>query len=388
MYANKAIQQREVSSFDYNLQESFPQGVDNGFADFSSNVISDFFHLIENLIGPILFFTAFYILVKSILVYKGTGGKEAADSIGKDVKAIITFTLNILKSIGGFFGRIFSFFWKKKWGFIGVFGVMFFFVLLMAFEVVSVLRVRPGQKAIDVSSETILNPGMHIVSPIISDYIISHIANYQFDITEVTADSQELQDVILHINLGVHLDQEQLIPFYAREGVITIWDVANSIVTPRAVEKIKNIVMNYSFKEVHSKQMEIKDEALKEIKAVLAPLGIVLDDLNIVNIRIAPKFVDVLGDREIIDEKIEVAEKSLNQEKLETEMELEIAKRNKQKNIIEAEGIAESNRIINQQKITEQMLQLKKIDNYKYLLDKWDGKLPEHVEGDFSLSSY
>lgn len=114
---------------------------------------------------------------------------------------------------------------------------------------------------------------------------------------------------------------------------------------------------------------------MKEVRAVLDPLGIEVDDLNIVNIRISSDLVKTLGERDILDEKMEIAEK-----------ELKIAEQEKAKKVIEAQAIAESNREISSQQITPAMLELKKIENTAQAIEQWDGKMPSQVGGDFSLA--
>jgi len=47
--------------------------------------------------------------------------------------------------------------------------------------------------------------------------------------------------------------------------------------------------------------------------------------------------------------------------------------------IVEAEGIAESNRIIHSQTITPVMLEMKKLEIESEKIKKWDGKLPTSV---------
>ena len=387
-YQNKAIIKRDLGSSyinndvflnDYN-QNDFIKNI----LDFFENIILGLGNLvlISIIFLGILFFV--YILVRSFLLYK-TNKKNAALEIAKDfeqVKKLFIYFFDKVKN--GFSSFNNSLIKKRKVVFVSLAFFLLIFVVSF-FDVVDVIRVKPGQRAVDIVSEDILLPGMYLKSPFKSNYILSHVANYQFDIADITADSKELQDVILHVNVGFHLDQDKLLDFYKREGVITIWDVANSIVMPRVTEKIKNIIKNYSFKEVIDKQIEIKEKALVVINEVLTPLGIILDDINIINIRISSKFIDILGDQNILGEEIEIVQKELKKEKLKTETELEIAEREKSKKVIEAKAIAESSRYINSQRITEANLMLRRLENQKRVIESWNGVLPSSIGGDFSL---
>ena len=55
------------------------------------------------------------------------------------------------------------------------------------------------------------------------------------------------------------------------------------------------------------------------------------------------------------------------------------ANNNKNVSIIEAEAVAESNKIINSTSITSEMLKMKEIENQTKKINKWDGKLPTTV---------
>lgn len=372
---NKALMKRGVNSWENEASNVTTAGDKGGnFFDFASSVVNSSLDFIASMIGSFILILTVYLVVKAILNYKGKGASEAVASMNQDIQKVLGFFLNIFVLVKEKLFNTFSFLWKRKWATGALFILIFVFWATLQFDLVQVLRVKPGQKGVDIISGKVLEPGFYLVSPLKSHYIISHVANYQFDITEITADSKELQDVVIHLNVGFHLEEDSLVEFYRREGVISIWGVSDSIVMPKVTEKVKNIVKNYSFKEVIGQQIKIKEESQKEIAAALEPLGIKLDDLNIINIRISSDLVKILGERDVLDEKMEIAQK-----------ELKIAEQQKQKQIIEAEGIAESNKLISSQQITEQTLELKRIENARQGIEKWDGKVPQQVGGDFTL---
>lgn len=384
-FTNQAVQKQSLD-FAYEAAQQ-NTGIDfaRTFFDLFRDVLAGIFYslLLFLLLFSIGFFL--YLFIKLILSWKSGGAKLANEEISKDVRGVIGFFKNIFIGTGNGISAFFGFFWKRKL----LFGSLILIILVMGlaqrYRLVRVLRVHPGEMAIDISAGKELKPGVHLIFPLWTDYILSHVARYQFEIPEITADSSDLQDVVIHANLSFHLDQEKLTEFYTREGAISIWDTANAIVTPRAIEKIKNIIQNYRLLEVHEKQIEIKELAMEEIEKSLKIRGIILDDLNFVNIRIASKFVEILGDREVSDEKLKLEKAELERQKIQTEKELELAERERAKQIINAKGIAESNRLIKQQGMTKEMLELKKIENTKLAIEKWNGEVPQQVGGSFSV---
>ncbi|MCK4635765.1 MAG: hypothetical protein KAT32_02785 [Candidatus Moranbacteria bacterium] len=370
--ANKALM---IRSLDLSENTVNSGGGDLYFFDLLSNLLNNVFELISSLLTTFLVICVIYIVFKMLVLSRGGNGKEAVAAVTTDIKKVFEFFLGILSAIWNWVLNVFVFFKKNKLVMGVVVGLVIVLIIVSKYNLVQVMRIQSGQKGVDTISGKVLDPGTYVISPLKSNYVISHVANYQFDIVEITADSKELQDVVMDVNLTFHLKEEKLVDFYQREGLVSIWDVSDSIVTPRVVEKIKNVVKNYSFKEVTQKQIEVKESVIKEIKVVLDPLGIEVDDLNIVNIRISSDLVKTLGERDILDEKMEIAEK-----------ELKIAEQEKAKKVIEAQGIAESNREISSQQITAEMLELKKIENTAQAIEQWDGKMPNQVGGNFSLS--
>lgn len=368
--ANKALMTRSLSENTVNSSEGYSY-----FFDLLSNLLSNIFELISSFLTTLLVIYVIYIVLKMLVLSRGGNGKEAVAVVTADIKKVFEFFSNILLVVRQRFLGIFSFFKRNKLLTGGFMALLVISMIISKYNLIQVMRIQPGQKGVDIISGKILDPGVYVISPLKSKYVVSHVANYQFDIAEITADSKELQDVVMHVNITFHLKEDSLVDFYQREGIINIWDVADSIVTPRAVEKIKNVVKDYSFKEVTQKQIEVKEDVIKEISTVLDPLGIEVDDLNIVNIRISSDLVKTLGERDILDEKMEIAEK-----------ELKIAEQEKAKKVIEAQGIAESNREISSQQITAEMLELKKIENTSQAIKQWDGKMPSQIGGDFSLA--
>lgn len=178
---------------------------------------------------------------------------------------------------------------------------------------------------------------------------------------------------------------DKIFDFYKREGVISIAQTTDSIVSPKSIEAIKNVVKKYSYKDILSQQVTIKAEAVSEINIILEPLGIEVTDLTFINIVIPRGYVDKIEELELLSESLEIEQQRLAEAKLVTQTELEFANREKQKSIIEAEGIAEANRITSEQVLTDNILELKKLEIQKSLIEKWDGVTPTSTGDNFSI---
>ncbi|MBD3300515.1 MAG: hypothetical protein GF347_04135 [Candidatus Moranbacteria bacterium] len=377
---NQAVQKEFVAS---SLNEKDIAREVNFFEPFFY-FLGNIFDFVASLIVIFILAYTFVLVVRLIFAAKKSGTKEANEIVEKEYRRISGLLGTIFRKGKNIFGDLFKFVWRKKHYALAVLILLF----LWKVNVVELIKVSPGQKAVDIESQKILNPGIHLTSPLFSEYILAHVADYQFSIPEITAESKypELQDVILNVNVTFHIKDEELIEFFRQQGPqMSIWNTSDQIVSPRVIEQIKKVVREYSFKEVHLNQEEIKQKSVEEIQKAIEPLGLELDELNIVNIRISQKFIDVFGETEILEEKRILETAELEQEKIRTEKEIEAAEREKQKRIIEAEGIAEANRIISSQNISPEMLELKRIENKAKQIEKWNGQAPQNVGGDFGL---
>ncbi|MBD3238509.1 MAG: hypothetical protein GF332_02630 [Candidatus Moranbacteria bacterium] len=382
---NKAIRlESEPTNINEQITGSTNQNTEELILGFFNNTVDSLAQIIQSVFSFFALIFIVYLIIKAILGAKSSGAKGALEQIDQDFKTLLRFFGSIFKGLKKTILAAFGFFYRHKI----LTALLIALIIIWKIELVGVMKVYPGQKAVDVESGRILKPGIHIVSPLFSDYIIAHVADYQFSIPAITADSKypELQDVVINANVTFHLDQKKLVDFYSRYGAqMSIWKTSNEIVSPRVIEEIKNIVKNYSFKQVHEQQAEIKTESMEKIAKVLEPKGIILDDLTLVNIKISQKFVDVFGDKEILEERKQLESAELEQEQIKTQKELEIANREKQKKVIEAEGIKQANALVSSQQINENMLELQRIENEKLKIEKWDGETPENVGGEFSL---
>ena len=80
-----------------------------------------------------------------------------------------------------------------------------------------------------------------------------------------------------------------------------------------------------------------------------------------------------------------LAEAALETQKKQAEKELLKAENLKDIKIVEAEWIAEYNRIVSEQNLTEQWINMKRLELEEKKIQKWDGKLPGSVEGWFEF---
>jgi hypothetical protein len=104
-----------------------------------------------------------------------------------------------------------------------------------------------------------------------------------------------------------------------------------------------------------------------------------LQDISIIDIRLPQSYLKSKEDLLKSENELKLAEAKLEAQKKESERKLLEAQNEKAVKIVEAEGIAEYNKIVKSESVTDDMIELKRLENETLKLNKWDGKLPTTV---------
>lgn len=161
--------------------------------------------------------------------------------------------------------------------------------------------------------------------------------------------------------------------------------VSSDIVMPKLLEVIKWTIRNYGFKDISINHWEIKKITLKQANEVLIPLWIELKDITILDIRLPKSYLTSKEDLLKAENEVKLAEAKFEAQKKESEKKVLEAQNSKKVKIIEAESVAEYNKIINNINLNTKAIEVKKLELEKLKIEKWDWKLPANIWGEFSL---
>lgn len=358
----------------------------NGIFKFFEEVIEFLFALSLGIIGVFLFFYFLYIIISLFTKWWEKTSQELKSfltTLFSGVQNIFTFLFSKLKNA-------FAYIFKRK--------KVFVVVILALFALNFLQNVATGQSNflkwtkigdayvwVDLKNNKIIPPGYLLYSPLHTNFFLSPTNNFDFEIAEVTANTSEELGVTLDYRVGFKILDTKRLEFYKKYGAKDIKLVSSDIVMPRLLESIKWIIKGYSYKDISSKHNEIKNITMQEANKVLMPIGIELQDINILDIRLPDTYLKSKQDLLNAETELKLAEAKLETQKKESEKKLLEAENLKSVKIVEAQGLAESNRIINSQAITPAMLEMKKLENETLKISKWDGKLPTTVSKDFDF---
>lgn len=179
---------------------------------------------------------------------------------------------------------------------------------------------------------------------------------------DTSAASKDMQDVYAKIAVNYSITKETALDIYNQLGT----DYKDNIIVPAASESFKAGTSQYTAEELITNRAEAKEHIREALKARLAEYGIVITDLNIVDLSFSTAFNQAIEAKAVAQQEVETAKQELERAKIEAE-----------KTKTEAEAQAAAQRA---QEDTLSDLLIKKM-----WIEKWDGQLPSTMTDDAGI---
>jgi prohibitin 2 len=301
----------------------------------------------------------------------------------KNKKEILNFIKNAALLFGEKIKQGFGWLWKKKITILIAVGCIFFIVWIanMIKSGDLLVTIIPGERGIVFNhfgggiSDNILHEGTHLCFPGLQTVYRAVVARQSAKMEKIYADSKEFQDVTLWINVEFQLDENSIAALFREYGIMSSAEIIDEIIWPNVNEVTKNIIVDYPISTVLLKQPEIKAKIVSKLAETLTRYYIKIIDVDIVNILINPAYRDAIAQTELAVYERDQESIRLESAKKEAERRLLEAETRKKEKILEAEAIAEYNRLTSRQLVSSSMLEYKRLENQRAAIDKWDGKL-------------
>ena len=245
-------------------------------------------------------------------------------------------------------------------------------VLLLIFGSQMFFVVKPGERAVifkkfsgGLDKENIYIPGFHIIAPW-NDLI-------RYDVKEQK--SEETMDVLDKGGLSINVDVTIIFnPFYDKIGYLHENIGANYVsvmVIPNVRSSVRAVTGRYTAEEIYStKRGEVEAEIIESTRNALALKNIEMKDLLIRSIALPDKI------KQAIEDKLQQ-----QQEALAYQFRLDRERSEADRKRIEAQGIADYNRIISAS-LTDRILKQKGIDATLELANSSNSKVVVIGSGD------
>ncbi|MEO0288198.1 MAG: prohibitin family protein [candidate division WOR-3 bacterium] len=249
-------------------------------------------------------------------------------------------------------------------------------IILVFFIFISSIRiVQPGYVGVQILfgnlDKKVLKNGLHLVFPLVQvvmmdvrtqDYTMSiakeeGVKKGDDAITSLTKDGLTIS---LDISVWYKLDPSKAVDVYQNIGTNYI----EKIVRPAIRTSIRNATVLYNVSEIFSEKREdLSKKIFDELYSNLGEKGIIVDKVLLRNIDLPTRV------KNAIDEKIAAEQESQKMIYI-----LEKEKKEKERKLIEAEGIAQAQKKISES-LNKQYLQWYYIQNLKELLNTQNSKI-------------
>lgn len=238
------------------------------------------------------------------------------------------------------------------------------FILLLWITPFSI--VRPGYRGVVTTfgnpKEMVYSEGLHFVMPISQTM---HFVDVSIQKSQAPSDaaSKDLQTVHAETLLNYHVNPESVVSVFVNLNN----EAEERIVKPSLQEAVKAVTAKYTAEELISKRIDVRNDIVATLTERLDRHGLKIDEFSILNFNFSKSFNEAIEAKTTAEQLKLKAERDLQRIQVEGQQKIVSAK-------AEAEGLAAQ-----RQQITPELLELRKVENERLAIEKWNGALPTYT---------
>jgi regulator of protease activity HflC (stomatin/prohibitin superfamily) len=281
-----------------------------------------------------------------------------------------------------------------------LFGLLIFALIFFNY-VASVTRIGAGYVGVEVvlsgsqrgPSEIPIKTGWVFYSPLRSQIIefptFVQTVKWTRDLNEghavneeMSYNSKEGMEIYSDVSLSYAIDPKMVPDFYLKYRLNDLDAFTHGILRDVVRNSLNEVASTYPVEQIYGEE---KTEFLHKVQALIqtkmSPVGVTIQQFGFIG---APRVPDVIaaaitGKAQAI-QNAERAQNELAQTQAEAAKKIAEADGNAKSQVTLATGEAEANRI-RQASITPQLLELRRLENARALIEKWNGQLPQVESG-------
>ncbi|HEY9126329.1 MAG TPA: SPFH domain-containing protein [Acidobacteriaceae bacterium] len=199
---------------------------------------------------------------------------------------------------------------------------------------------------------------------------------------QMSFNSKEGMEIYADVSLSYAIDPKMVPDFYLKYRVGNLEMFTHGILRDVVRNSLNEVASTYSVEEiygVHKAEFLHKVEAL--IQAKVAPVGVGIQQFGFIGAPRVPEVISaaITGKAQAI-QNAERAQNELAETQAEAAKKIAEADGDAKSGVARAQGEAEANRI-RQASITPQLLELRRLENQRALIERWNGQLPQVESG-------
>ncbi|HEX3470245.1 MAG TPA: SPFH domain-containing protein [Silvibacterium sp.] len=199
---------------------------------------------------------------------------------------------------------------------------------------------------------------------------------------EMSYNSKEGMEIYSDVSLSYAIDPKMVPDFYLKYRLSDLEAFTHGILRDVVRNSLNEVASTYSVEEIYG---EHKAEFLHKVEALiqtkLTPVGVNIQQFGFIG---APRVPEVIASaitaKAQAIQNAERAQNELAQTQAEAAKKVAEADGDAKSEVTRAQGEAEANRI-RQASLTPQLLELRRLENQRAQIDRWNGQLPQVESG-------
>ena len=199
---------------------------------------------------------------------------------------------------------------------------------------------------------------------------------------EMGFNSKEGMQISVDVSLSYAIDPQRVPDFYVKYRVADLEQFTHGILRDIVRNSLNEVASTFTVEDIYG---ERKADFLRKVQAMIdqkvAPVGVSVQQFGFIG---APRVPEVIAAAITAKaQAIQQAERARNElatTQAEAAKKIAEAEGDAKSMVTRAQGEADANRI-RQNSLTPQLLELRRIENYKELIERWNGQLPTVESG-------
>jgi len=230
------------------------------------------------------------------------------------------------------------------------------------------VQVGPGERGVVLNfgavQEYVLGEGLHFRVPVMQK-VIKIDVKVQKAMTDAASASSDLQDVTSSVALNYHIVPDKANVIYQSIGV----HFKERIIDPAIQEVMKAVSAGYSAEELITKRPAVSEAMRATLAERLIVHNIAVDAFSILNFSFSKVFTEAIEAKQTAEQLALKAKRDLDRIKIEAEQKITAA-------TAEAEALR-----LQRANISQDLIELRKIEANLKAIEKWNGILPQVTGG-------
>ena len=230
------------------------------------------------------------------------------------------------------------------------------------------VKVGAGERGVVLNfgavQENVLGEGLHFRIPIMQQVVLMDV-KVQKAVTDAASASSDLQDVTSSVALNYHIVPDRANVVYQTLGI----HFKDRIIDPAIQEVMKAVSARYTAEELITKRAAVSEAMRENLAARLQDYNISVDAFSIVSFSFSQVFTEAIEAKQTAEQLALKSRRDLERIKIEAEQKITAAR-------AEAESLR-----LQRANISEDLIELRKVEANLKAIEKWNGILPQVTGG-------